>query len=353
MKKKDFIIIAAGGTGGHVFPAVAVANKLKDTSEYDVKFATDKRGVQYLGSYKNTAIVQNIVTKNRYLLYFSLIINVLKSVFYLLKNRPICVVGFGGYPSVPFTLAAQILKIKTIIHEQNAVIGKANKLLSKFASKILTSFQKTKFLQNDDRRIVFVGNPTRFEDLYDSFVYKASDVQKFKILVVGGSQGSKFITENVVNCVCSLPDEIIKNIYVYHQTRGDNINDVMQKYASLDVKNTTKNFFNDMAEIYSNVDLIISRSGASSVFEIIGFCIPAIFIPFAGSINGDQEANADFLCNSGAAIKISEKDFTVEKLKDIICELFYKRKKLQEISDALKKIGVKNVTEKIVSNILS
>lgn len=227
MKKKT-IIIAAGGTGGHVFPAVSVANEL--SSKFNIQFVSDRRGAKYLELYTDTAIVQNINTENRIKLYISVAINTLKSLFFLIKNRPLCVVGFGGYPSIPFVLAAQFLGIITVIHEQNAVIGLANKLLSKMADKTLLSFKE-------------YGNPTRFEALYDNFKYTPSQTPDFKILVLGGSQGSQIVTENVSKCLCKISKEIRNNLFVYHQVRSEDMDFVQKRYKEYGISSIVQTFF--------------------------------------------------------------------------------------------------------------
>ena len=149
MKVKK-IIIAAGGTGGHVFPALCLARELKNNG-HNVMFATDKRGLKYLSEFRTNAIIQKINTSSRLKLYFSLVINILFCLFRIMRIKPDLVIGFGGYPSVPFVFAAQILKVKTVIHEQNAIIGKANKLLSKMADLVVTSFTETKGLQRSKK----------------------------------------------------------------------------------------------------------------------------------------------------------------------------------------------------------
>lgn len=331
---KDEIIIVAGGTGGHVFPAVSVADEL--SSKFKILFVTDERGKKYAGKYKDSAIIQSINNKSRIGLYISVGINTLKSLYFLSRNKPSCVVGFGGYPSIPFVLAAQLLRIKTVVHEQNAVIGLANKLLSKMATKTMFSFNG-------------YGTPTRFENVYDGFIYTHSQKPHFRLFIIGGSQGSQIVTKNVVQCLCSLPQQIRLNLFVYHQTRPEDIDYVREMYQNHSISCQVQSFFHNMGEIYRDVDLIVSRSGASTVFEIIGFKIPVLLIPFSGSINGDQKANAKVLEDAGMARVFDEND--LEKLTETIQELYDDRGLLVKMSESAQKLYVRDITKLIAETI--
>ncbi|MDR0630694.1 MAG: glycosyltransferase, partial [Holosporales bacterium] len=217
------ILIAAGGTGGHVFPASCLAHALKKN---EITFATDQRGIKYINSF-NQVIIQNIKTTPRTMLYASLLINTLKSFIYLIKNRQNIVIGFGGYASIPFLIAAQSLGIKTVIHEQNAIIGKANKLLSKFAFKIVTSFENTKGL-SPSNKIHHIGNPTRFEAEYNIKNTKQNDI--FTILIFGGSQGASDFSNDVADAICKISKE--HKIKVYHQCPAEELDKTTNKYAA-------------------------------------------------------------------------------------------------------------------------
>ena len=343
------IIIAAGGTGGHVFPAICVANALK-TKGCDVRFSTDRRGVKYLGTYGDSAIIQAVNTSSRTKLYASLLKNTLKSFFKLLKNRPDSVIGFGGYPSVPYVLSAQILGIKTIIHEQNAVVGKANKLLSKLANKVITSFEEVKGLAVSSK-IVCIGNPTRFEDEYCIPSHKKNEEDDaFGILVFGGSQGAKVFSDEITDAICNISK--IKRLRIYQQARPEDIEKIKQKYSNAGVECVVSDFFHNMNEVYKNVDLVVSRSGASSVFEIIGFRKPSILVPYKKSINSDQEENAKFLKHNGATIIIDEDNVSINSAFYIIKSLIEDRTKLEDMERSLESLFVPQITSKIAEEII-
>lgn len=337
--KNEKILIVAGGTGGHVFPAVCLAKELKNKG-YSIIFATDRRGLKYLGNFQNNAIVQKINTSSRSRLYFSLLFNVVLKLFHVKHLAPKLVIGFGGYPSVPFVFAAQLLRIKTILHEQNAVIGKANKLLSKMANLIITSFPKTKGIAQSNK-IFHLGNPTRFENEYKNLIPSKNNI--LTILIFGGSQGAKIFSNEVVHAICDLSKTI--KLRVFHQGRTEDIGIIKSQYSTLGIESTVSDFFNNMEELYKNSDIVISRSGASSIFEIIGFAKPAILIPYTKSINGDQWANAKYLKIHNATIVINENSDLKLELSMAFSRIL-KEKAL--IQDNLKKLQIPGVTKKFV-----
>ncbi len=344
MSKTKRIILCAGGTGGHVFPAISIAKKLSSMG-YDVCFSTDRRGVKYLGDYSKNSIVYNTITSSRILLYISLILNIMRGIFYLLfHERPLFIMGFGGYPSIPLVFAGQILGIKTIIHEQNANLGKANRLLSKFAREVITSFYSI----SSNKKYINIGNPTRYDGIYNNIMYNHTK----KILIIGGSQGASIMSDIIADSICHLEDDLKREIFVYHQSRESDIENVMKKYDKSGIKYDVKSFFNNMDEIYQDVSIVISRSGSSSIFEIIGFKRPSILIPYSKSINGDQKFNAKFMEDRGYSIVFDENNINVKELSRSISNLFQNSDKLFEISNKMKSVCKGNTTDRIVEEIL-
>jgi UDP-N-acetylglucosamine--N-acetylmuramyl-(pentapeptide) pyrophosphoryl-undecaprenol N-acetylglucosamine transferase len=337
---KDIVVVAAGGTGGHVFPAICVARELSK-SKFNVVFATDQRGKRYLDEFESTAVVQKINTSSRLFLYISVLLNIFRAAVYLLRKRVKLVVGFGGYPSVPFVFAAQLLGIKTIIHEQNAVIGRANKLLAKMSTKVITSFDVVKNL-SPTKNVLFIGNPTRYEREYA--FQKQPDNKIFTILVFGGSQGAEFFSKDVVFAICEMAKTF--SIKVIQQARNEDIQKIQMAYDACGMEYFADTFFENIDTMYKRSDLVISRSGASTIFELIGFQKPSILIPYPGSANGDQMENAKFLANRGASVVINEADASVGSLKKAIQCLIENRMSLHTMSKNLKKLYIKNTTKK-------
>ncbi len=323
------IVIVAGGTGGHVFPAKCVAEKLANAG-YDCEFIVDQRGKKYLGDSTKFAITeQKINCKYKAMLAFNIIINFIKNIFKFIKKRPACVIGFGGYPSFAPVASAQILGIKTIIHEQNAVMGRANVVLSYFAKGVFTSFNETLGLLrqgNKLKKVRCVGNPTRFDNSYKNAIRPNTSI--FTIFVFGGSQGASLFADIVTPAICKL-----KNIKVFQQARSNDIERIKKLYTDAGIGATVSDFFNNIDEIYQQSDLVISRSGASTVFEIIGFRMPAILIPYSRSINGDQEVNAKALGNG--AIVLNEQTLTPDEIFNVIKKFIENPLLLKEFSEKL------------------
>jgi UDP-N-acetylglucosamine--N-acetylmuramyl-(pentapeptide) pyrophosphoryl-undecaprenol N-acetylglucosamine transferase len=341
-KVSQKILIIAGGTGGHVFPAICIFKRL--ANDYHVDFATDRRGLVYLEKSIKPVIVQDIDTSSRLKLYISLLINIAKSIVFTAKNKYDLVIGFGGYPSIPLVISYKLFKSRIIIHEQNAVIGKANKLLSKLAFKIITSFTNTKCIENC-KKIIHIGNPTRFENVYDINTPRESD-DEFAILVFGGSQGARVFSEDVADALCEVAKS--RRIAVYHQCTRLEIEKTKKKYTDADVDHVVEPFFDNMSEMYKKSDIVIARSGASSIFEIIGFRKPAILIPYLKSINGDQMENAKFLQDNGAAILLKENEQLRDNVYKILMNFIDNKTKLDGLAKNLNKLYRPNVTELLV-----
>jgi UDP-N-acetylglucosamine--N-acetylmuramyl-(pentapeptide) pyrophosphoryl-undecaprenol N-acetylglucosamine transferase len=411
MKKKHEIVIVAGGSGGHVFPAISLADQISEQYPglYEILFITDKRGEKYLGKYSSNCIIQSIDTKSRLSLYFSLILNISKFMisaecclicdavrkfFAVKKDRGTndtrytqggsgeqnlrsemmsnqnnksktsvggkiigasCVIGFGGYPSIPPLIVAKILGKRVFIHEQNAVVGKANKLLSKLSDKILLSFKDTRGLNKSHmEKCVLVGNPTRFESLYDRIEYKPN-TEEFKIFIVGGSQGAKIFSSHAVDAICNVSQKIqkqFKKIFVYQQTKEEDISCVKLKYEKSNIGCEVRNFFTDIDSIFRNVDLVISRSGSSSIFEIVGFKRPSILVPYKYSINGDQLCNAKIMQQFGCS-RLIEEDELSERLVEDIIQLIENPHSLIEMSRNTLSLMISSPSKKISEMVFS
>lgn len=350
MQKK--IIIAAGGTGGHVFPALCLAQALANKN-YKIEFIVDKRGYKYLNNIKDNNIsikIQNINNKSRIILYFSVIKNIILNIFKFIFNRPSYIIGFGGYPSFAPVFAGQILRIKNAIHEQNAVMGNANKVLSKLTNNIFVSFENTVGIKPNNK-VIYTGNPTRYDNLYKNInQYKINNNEVFTILIFGGSQGAAIFADTVTNTICKLSNKY--KIKVYQQSRKEDIDKIKELYSKHNIEYYIEAFFNNINELYSIADLVISRSGASSIFEIIGFKKPSILIPYSKSINGDQIANATYLTQKEAAIVFSDTIITVDILYNKIEYLINNKYELEILSHNLSNINLINSTTNLLNNVI-
>ncbi|MDB5478385.1 MAG: UDP-N-acetylglucosamine--N-acetylmuramyl-(pentapeptide) pyrophosphoryl-undecaprenol, partial [Alphaproteobacteria bacterium] len=248
----------------------------------------------------------------------------IESVELIREYGPVCVVGFGGYPSFPTVKAAQWLKITTILHEQNAVFGRANRRLSKLAKRIAVSFKETKSIPLEDKKKVSVtGNPIRklFLDAATPFQAPAPG-QNVHILAFAGSQGSTLFSDVLPEAIRNLPEALRKHITICQQARAEDVARVSQVYGELGVKAKVQPFFIDMLEQYKRAHLVISRAGASTITEIMVMGRPALFVPLAASLDGDQAQNAHQLVSHQAGWMLEEKNFTADelatKLKEIL-----------------------------------
>ena len=321
MTKK--IIIATGGTGGHIFPAYSLANYLIKKN-FSVKLTTDGRGLRYLKNYKNLDLIKipaSPLKKNNLLkIIFSVLINffsLLKSLIFLLNNRPAIIFGMGGYSSFPICIAASVLKIKFVIYENNLIIGKANKFLLPFANSIFVSYKEVEGIPvKYNKKIIQIGNLIREELINKNFKYEKDNYNVIKILVLGGSQAAKIFAEKLPPIFQKLKHFAI-SIKVFQQCQK-NQNDKLKKYyseAGIDFE--IFNFTDQIGKYYSQSNLVITRSGASVLGELVNFKIPFISIPLPTSADNHQHKNAEFYAKKGYGYLIEEKDLE-KKLFDLI-----------------------------------
>ena len=331
IKKK--ILIATGGTGGHVFPAYSLANYFIKKN-YDVNLITDERGFNYLKEFKTLNIIKisssPLIKNNVFKFLFSVFIilfSILRSFIYLLLNRPSVILGMGGYASFPVCIAAIILRIKFIIYENNLIIGKANKCLLPFAKKIFVSYRELEGIPIHYAKKIFVtGNIIREEILYKKNLNIQSDeFVDIKILVLGGSQAAKVFGEKLPQIFEKIKKSKIP-IKVYQQCNSDQNEQLSKFYKKANIDFEIFNFTNKIIDYYSRVNLVITRSGASVLGELINLKIPFISVPLPSSADNHQFKNAFYYQKNGFGFLIEEKDLN-DKLYDHIYS-FYKDKSL-------------------------
>ncbi len=365
---KKTIMIATGGTGGHIFPALSIMNEIK---VHDFVIITDQRGKNFFNVFLNqqnnshkifihkasSPSVHSFLNKIKSIYQF--IISFFKSIILILKTKPKIIIGFGGYFSVAPILAAKLFKIPIIIHEQNAIVGRANKFLSNLVNVIALSFVETKNIKKNPTYI-FTGNPTRKEfNNNDKSLYKIPRKnQKFNILVVGGSLGSKFFSHEVTKVFCSLPKRLKDKLKIVQQVRSEDKNFVEAMYNKNKINYELKSFFENIPEKFFQSHLIITRSGGSSVAEILTSCRPVIFIPLPSALDNHQEANAKFLEATGGAWTLKEDEFVSKKLKELLenlltspIQLIYASKKIKSCSNSLESLRKNQSPAQFLSNI--
>ena len=315
MTKKNKILIAAGGTGGHVFPAYSLANYLMKNN-YNVRLITDNRGFSYLKDYKNLNITKisssPLIKKNPFEFLLSIVIilfSVFKSLIFLLFNRPSIIFGMGGYSSFPVCIAAAILRIKFVIYENNLIIGRANKFLLPFAKKIFVSYKSLEGISaNYNNKILEVGNIIREEIINLKIKNSANNLfDEIKILVLGGSQAAKIFAKKLPKIFEKLKTSEIP-IKVYQQCQREQISDLSEFYKNAKIECKIFNFTNRIISYYSKANLVITRSGASVLGELVNVKIPFISVPLPTSTDNHQFKNAVYYEKKGFGFLVNENE---------------------------------------------
>lgn len=342
------IMLAAGGTGGHLFPAFALAEELKRRS-IAVDLITDMRGDRYGTGFPARAVYQvpSATLKSRApadiaQTSFALARGTRAAFSIIKKVRPSAVLGFGGYPTLPPLIAARLKNVPTAIHEQNAVLGRANKLLVKRVTAVATTFERTKFLDGAAAAgSVLTGNPVR-QAVLDAAQRgyeppRADDV--VRVLVFGGSQGARFFSDVVPLTFFALPDMLRKRLRVVQQAREEDVERVREAYTDAGIAAEIAPFFPDLPARMAAAHLVIARAGASTVAELTVIGRPAILVPLPHALDNDQLNNARRLAESGAGWCIEQRNLSPERLADEIEKLVVSPGALAAAARAAKNAG--------------
>jgi UDP-N-acetylglucosamine--N-acetylmuramyl-(pentapeptide) pyrophosphoryl-undecaprenol N-acetylglucosamine transferase len=315
-------VLAAGGTGGHMIPAHALAAELKGRG-HGVLLITDERGARFPGLFKGVPV--HILPAGRlgggpvgWLKALGSVVKGRREAKRLYReHRPDAVVGFGGYPAFPSLLAASSMRIPTVLHEQNAVMGRVNRLLAGDAAAIGTAYEKVDRLKPSfaDKAVV-IGNPVRQEiaRLGELPFPPFDEVAPLKILVTGGSQGASVLSKVVPTGLGMLAPSLRRRLQVVQQCRPEDIDRVRAQYAELGIPAELMTYVEDMPEKLADAHLVIGRAGASTVAELTAAGRPAILIPFAAATDDHQTANAREMVKAGGARAIQEESFTPQVL---------------------------------------
>ncbi len=317
------VILAAGGTGGHLFPAEALAQELL-ARDIEVLLVTDQRGGGFGDKLPDVETLRisaagvaggGILGKVKAIAKLAL--GYLQARRILKDRRPDAVVGFGGYPSVPTVLAAAHLGQPVVLHEQNAVLGRANRLLAGRASAVATSFNKVEAIARGDQdKVICTGNPVRAAiAAVGTSTFSAPDTEdRTQLLVIGGSQGAVAFNELVPAAIALLPANLRSRLSVTQQVPGGEIESVTQKYDAAGVKHDLAAFFTDMPERLKAAHLVICRAGASTVCELAAAGRPAILVPYPYATDNHQTANAQALTSAGGGWLMPQATLSAESL---------------------------------------
>lgn len=316
------ILLSAGGTGGHMFPADALAQDLISRG-YRVALATDIRGKRFepfaggipVHVLNSGTVGAGLVRKIKAV--FALGAGILQARKLISDLKPAVVIGFGGYPSVPAVYAAQMMKVPTVIHEQNAILGKANVFLAPKAAKIAVAWPHVEGLEPaDENRAVVTGNPVRpdISALYNKPYPTIEHDGMMRIFITGGSQGASVFGEVVPGALAKLPAPYRARLDIVQQCSEDEIARVKSIYDDAGIKCDLRPFFKDMALQLERCHLVIARSGAGTVSEVTTAGRPAIFVPYPHHADQQQKRNADAVADAGGAWVMTQNGFTAEAL---------------------------------------
>ncbi len=333
-------LLCAGGTGGHVFPAEALAHELKARG-WSVHLATDERAERFAGKFPAEAIhvvpSATLGSKNPIALIRTglKLYSGFRAAGRLIRAiKPSIVAGFGGYPTLPPVYAAVRAGVPTLIHEQNAVMGRANAVLAKSVKAIAGGFLPETGAAYPDKTML-TGNPVRPAVLdAANAAYHAPDAGTFHLLVFGGSQGAQYFSQSIPAAVALLPEGLRHRLAITQQARAEDEDEVRAAYGKLGVKAEVSPFFADMAGLIADAQFVISRAGASTVSELSVIGRPSLLVPYPFALDHDQAANAAALMAAGGAIVVKQAELSPQTIADTIAELASNPDKAEQMAAA-------------------
>ena len=355
------VLVAAGGTGGHLFPAEALAAALTKRN-IAVGLLTDPRAARHAGAFAPNAVhvIPSATVRGRDPLSLAKTIGLLgygtaKAWMMLPGLKPDVVVGFGGYPTVPPVLAATLRGIPTVVHEQNAVMGRANRFLAPRVRAIAMGFPGV--VKNNaelDAKATQTGNPVRPAVIAAASIpYPSlSEDGPLHLVVFGGSQGARVMADIVPPAIEKLDAPLRARLRIVQQARDEDLSRVRDLYSRLQVQADVAPFFNDLPARMAAGHLIVSRSGASTVAELAAIGRPGILVPLPHALDQDQRANAGVLMDAGGAIRLDQSEFTPERLSQEISALAAAPQRLSAMAAAAKASGSIDAADRLADLVL-
>lgn len=341
-------LIMGGGTGGHIFPALAVANELKARGA-TVAWLGTEHGMEArivasadiplypitIKGFRGKGLVQKLLAP------FLLCRAVWQAITIIRQFKPSVVIGFGGFVAAPGGIASRLLGKPLVIHEQNSVAGSSNRLLAKMATKKLAGFPDA--LEG----AMYIGNPVRTDITAVTHKFAINAAMPLRVLIMGGSLGAKAINDVVPLAIAAV--EPSKRPQVWHQTGRDKKAPVTETYKEQQLTARVDEFIHDVAEAYAWADILICRAGALTVSEVAAAGVPAIFIPLPSAIDNHQYFNAKWLVDNHAGILLEQKELTAESLQSLLNDLSDHREKLKIMHQQLKKLALPNAANQVAN----
>lgn len=355
MVAAPLMVIAAGGTGGHMFPAQALAEEMLARG-WRVVLSTDPRGARYAGGFPK-AVERRVVRSatiaqgsalSRVTAPLSIVAGVVSATLAMWRDRPAVVAGFGGYPALPAMVAATLLRVPRMLHEQNGVLGRVNRAFAPWVDLVACGTWPTKLPSGV--ACEHVGNPVRASVLARAGApYVLSPGGRIDLLVIGGSQGAGLFSRVVPEALALVPFDLRDRIRLSQQVRPEDMDRVRGLYKAMEIEADLRGFFEDVPDRLAAASLVISRSGAGSVADISVVGRPSILIPFAAALDDHQTANAAGLVSVGGAFMIVERELTAEGLARHITEILSDHDGAVAMADAALAAGRPRATEQLAS----
>lgn len=342
------VVLVTGGTGGHIIPAIALYEALI-VNNFGAALLVDKRFLNFQKYIANNAKYKVIISDklsggiiSKLFGIIRLFIGLLQSIFWLTKLNPAVVIGFGGYTTFPTMIAAKILRKKIILHEQNSVIGNANKFLAPYADLIATTFPDVKNIDNK-KDVLFTGNFIRNslwknrKNIYPKL--NKNENETIKITIIGGSQGAAILSKVIPEAIIKFSEKSGYKFIIYQQARAEDIEKVKKQYEQARIESFIAPFFPNIEKKMMDSHLVIARSGASTITDLITIGRPAIFIPFPGSFGDHQYYNAEYIVKNQGGWLIDQANFNQNSLCDLLNEILNHPKILLKYAKNTKKLA--------------
>lgn len=349
------LMMAAGGTGGHMFPAQALAEAMLARG-WRVKLSTDPRGARYVGGFPEAveivAVDSGTFARGGALAKLAVPGRIaggaLKAVLAMRGDRPDVVVGFGGYPAIPAVAAATLLRVPRMIHEQNGVLGRVNRVFAKRVDVVACGTWPTALPEGVEGQ--HTGNPVRQAILDRAGApYIPPGDYPMSVLVVGGSQGARILSDVVPEGIAALPEPVRRNIRVFQQARAEDVDRVTAFYAARGIDADIRTFFEDMPTLLAEAQLVIARSGASTIADLCVIGRPAVLVPFAAAAADHQTANARQMVDAGAAVLMPESRFDARSLAEHMETVLTQPDGALQMSRAALSCGTPDATARLVA----
>lgn len=351
------LLLTGGGTGGHLFPAVATAEKFQEiVPGTEVLFVGTKRKIdtKSLATYgfvSESIVCYGLKGKSPLELLKAVCVlplSLVQALKVIISFKPDVILGVGGYVTGPVVVAGKLLGVPTLIHEQNSIPGLANRKLGKIARRICLSLPGSEqFFPGE--KVCFTGNPVRCDilSLTEDSTARSRDIKT--LLVLGGSQGASAVNRLVADAIALLTESEQQNLRIIHQTGEKDEETIKREYKKHNVQAEVSAFFSAMHDVYGMADLVVSRAGATSLAEMSVLGKPVILIPYPYAADNHQEKNGAIYVSGGGALQFKEKDLTGDKLAHAISMLLSDERKLADMGNSMLKLSYPDAAERIVN----